>query len=128
MSAKSNSRGLVKIEDCIYQRPSGRFAVDVSVENRKRKKTFDTLELARAWRDEVKRVRPKRVYVTKPKAPKIVKPPLLFRKRRRDMGPELRAVYDARKAFIEAAPRTEVERDGRRWTVVHLPPTAGRIA
>lgn len=109
-----------KIEPNIYLRPSGRYFVHLSIRNKSVKKTFDTLEEARSWRDEMRKTRPKRVYQSR------------FREFLPGSGVRTihrstwePADYELDRAIIrnqlETAKRIPVEREGREFVVVELP-------
>ena len=110
--------GDVRVDRCIVKRIKGTFAVEVQIAGAIRAKTMSTLEEAQTWRDEQEKARPKREAKS------------YRRKGGRDLpfSPEETQQRNTSRALIESAKRTTTVIDGRTFTVVHLPPTAGGIA
>lgn len=102
----------VRVEKNIRRRQGGTYCVSVSVDWEERRKSFETLEEARAWRDEMIASRPKR--------------------RTRHGIPALSARNtadeDVRREVIASSPKSTRVINGRKFTVVHLPPTMEGIA
>lgn len=109
-----------RVEQNIYRRSSGRYFVHLSVRNKSVKKTFDTIEEARAWRDEQSRARPKRVY--KSRGLRRFVSGGISTLHRSTWEP---ADYEMDRQIIrdqlESANRVEVQRDGMEFTVIELP-------
>lgn len=86
------------IEDCIYRTPGGKYMVKVRINTVYSQRTFRTLTEARKYRREVIKARPK------------------------ERLKQMNNWKDRAREQIKAAPRSKVVIDGRKWTVVHLPP------
>jgi len=86
--------GAIRVETGISRRVGGTYSAEVCVDYVKYRRSFETLTGARRWR-----------------------------KRMRSKGGQLEATHrqSVREALAKAD-RTTVERDGRTFTVIHLPP------
>lgn len=93
------------IEPSISRRGQGLFRVAVRVQGVVQKASFQTIEEARYFRAEMQAQRPKRIYG--PKGQDLV-------------AADTRKSRQATRELLEQAPRSEVEREGRVFTVVHL--------
>ncbi len=88
------------IENCIRQTPGGRFEVQVLLNALLRHNTFETLEEARKFRDEIRAQRPKRE------------------------GRRSAAVTEQRqeaRELLALASRKKIKRDGQVFTLIRLP-------
>jgi hypothetical protein len=102
-----------RLEEGIYRRPSGTFLAQVSYQNRCRKKTFPTIEEARAWRQAQVEERPVRVYSRGIDA--------LVRSTWGE-SEDILEDREERRRQIQEAPRTSTTIGGQRFTLVQLPP------
>jgi hypothetical protein len=97
-----------RIEPNIILRERGTYAVSVRVCGVERSRSFASLEEARAWRDEQIASRPKREH----------------RSGRPDISGHRTEERTTIRRLLAEAPRTTVVRDGREYTIVHLPEAA----
>lgn len=91
------SRGTL-IEPSIYRAASGNYVVKMRIDTLYQQRTFRTLAEARKYRQEVLEARP------------------------RERLKQLTNWREISREQIRSAPRSRVVIDGRKWTVVHLPP------
>ena len=103
----------VRVAPGIFRRAGGTFNVAISVKNQTRKASFPTLEQAIAWRDEQKgnRVPSRRAFSAGIGA----------LHRSTWMPEDVREDHENARRQLASANRSTVERDGREFTVVHLP-------
>ncbi len=93
------------IEECISYTSSGRFEVRTRLNTIYKSGLFDTLTDARRFRDELKAMRQEREH--KRGSP--------------DYSTEDTLTRTSVREQLKKAPRTKVERDGRKFTLVSLP-------
>jgi hypothetical protein len=102
----SESKDIVKVEECIQRRACGTYYVRVRGGGGEQRGTFKTLTEARTFRDKVIKGRPPRD--------------------RRDGRPghsgDNTSYRESVRQILAKSPRTTIERDGRQWTLVSLPP------
>ena len=97
----------------VYRRPSGTFYVKIVAGKRTHQKSFSSLREAIAWRDE------QRGNQTTPRRAFSVGINALHRSTW--MPEDVREDHENARRQIASANRSTVERDGREFTVVHLP-------